>query len=196
MPPLREEKVLIKACTKCGLDLPIDMFGRDISKADGLKPVCRTCRNAEQIERQRLKDKKKIHRVTDATLELTEHAVEQTRDPRLRQELAPHLASVYEKVMTAWGGAEGFARTLRSQYDNAPEGSAMRNKILDIIWKMAEKCSEQQWVQRPLEDMTDDELEEYVQMRRIEIARRAGITIHDVELTPKLDDGNTSRETA
>lgn len=39
-----------KTCTLCQQDLPLDMFNRDSSRADGLRSRCKTCRG--RVERK------------------------------------------------------------------------------------------------------------------------------------------------
>lgn len=39
----------MKACTKCGLKLPLDRYGSDKSKSDGLYPSCRDCASISKL---------------------------------------------------------------------------------------------------------------------------------------------------
>jgi hypothetical protein len=47
--PLKEET--LKTCTKCGTPKPLDMFGKDKQKKDGLKSACKECYSAYDTQR-------------------------------------------------------------------------------------------------------------------------------------------------
>ena len=50
-----EEKELMKRCSRCGIISPNCIFYKDISKRDGLNPVCKVCRIGYSNEKREQK---------------------------------------------------------------------------------------------------------------------------------------------
>jgi hypothetical protein len=102
-----------KTCTKCGKVKPLNEFGRDRHKSDGLTTACRECR-ASQIREQRAADPEKARA-----------AVRQWRSDNLEKSRRSGRASVRR-----WRAAnrETDRENSRNWYRSNPERARARNR--------------------------------------------------------------------
>lgn len=77
----------------------------------------------------------------------------------------PHIASVLENLMRAFGGVEGFSRHVALNYLASAPGSMARNKMLQSIMSMAVKVSESGAAKVPLELLDDSDIEREIEKR-------------------------------
>lgn len=80
---------------------------------------------------------------------------------------APHNAEVTELVYDALGGPRGFAAEFASTYFNAKENGQIhvQTRLLGMILQMTATNTAQGGAQKPLEILTDDELDSYIEER-------------------------------
>ena len=81
----------------------------------------------------------------------------------------PHTAELLESIMHYFGGANGFASILMKQYFESPPGSRMRTSLLEMIVRLASKNTEQGGAKKPVQLLSEEELESEIN-RRLEQA--------------------------
>lgn len=77
----------------------------------------------------------------------------------------PHTAELLESIMHYFGGTNGFASILLKQYFESPAGSRMRNSILEMIVRLAAKNTEQGGAKKPVQLLSEEELEAEINKR-------------------------------
>ena len=181
LPPMSE----VRICTgPCGQELPItaQYFDRDNSQTNGFRSICKMCRAEKD---QRLKNQILIDKVSDldAKTSAVLDRILEDKGPAV-----PHLLEVFESLTDAFGGPNGFAQHYMANFLMAKPGSSTRQKLMDTYVRMAVKCTENGSAKKPLEHMTDAELEELgsKEARRIlRIAATPEVTVRDVPEQPQ-----------
>ena len=72
----------------------------------------------------------------------------------------PHMAELFEAIMTAFQGTQGFARHVMHTFLSAKPGSAVKQKILSDIIKLGQKTTETGLAQVSMDKLTTEELDE------------------------------------
>jgi hypothetical protein len=79
---------------------------------------------------------------------------------------APALAETAELLTNAFGGVKEYALEVRRQYRNSEKGSYGRTRILELVARVITENSKQGGAKRPLEAMTEQELEQEKEIRK------------------------------
>lgn len=82
----------------------------------------------------------------------------------------PHSAELLETVMGHFGGVNGFSSLLLKQYFESKPGSATRTKMLEMITRLVTTNADQGGSRKPLQFWSEEELENELQGRLIEVA--------------------------
>lgn len=150
---------MTQVCRRCDRRKPLnsDYFDRDMDKESGFRTVCKQCRKEiregeEEPPTLSLQDSSDLNdrNVLEAVKELSRVG----GDPNN----LPHIATVLENLMRAFGGIEGFSRHVALNYLASRPGSMARNKILQSIMSMAVKVSESGATKPPLDLMDEADL--------------------------------------
>lgn len=155
----REEKWMDDGSTKmcageCGQELPAtpDYFDRDAGTPDGLRGVCKMCR-AATYERNKIESVDgRVRRLDETALRTLELVVDGGSD-------VPHVAELYQHLMSVFRGPGGFAAHFMGQFLMAKPGSPTRTKMLEIMARLAIKVSESGAAQLPIDLMSDEDLQ-------------------------------------
>jgi len=141
-----------RKCTQCGTSYPLDREHWHRSK-DGWHAKCRKCRNKSD---KRGRDKvraKKLSEIEKGAVDLF------IASARIGGANIPHSSELLEVLMRYFGGVEGFGRAFIKQFYDAPAGGAFRTKQLDSIVRLATNNTAMGGSKKPLELMTEEELE-------------------------------------
>lgn len=77
----------------------------------------------------------------------------------------PHAAEFLEELTRAFGGTQGLARHFLATYLSATPGGQTRQKMLGQFITLAQKVSDQDKAQVPMEHLTDEEIERELRRR-------------------------------
>lgn len=162
--PSELDDLPLKVCNKCNTPLPMDAkhFDRNNYSPDGYRNTCKACRSQERrAEREEDLDEK-IARLDQATMRALD--VVATEGAKI-----PHLVELFEEVVHSLGGQQGVAQHIVANLCAAPPGSTTRTKMIEMVVRMGTKVSEMGAARKPLDAMTDEELEALAseQMKRI-----------------------------
>lgn len=109
--------------------------------------------------------RKSVEEVTVSHDDMVLDLVNELGDMKVDPNNLPHIASVLENLMRAFGGVEGFSRHVALNYLAAKPGSLTRNKMLQSIMSMAVKVSESGAAKVPLELLDDSDIEREIEKR-------------------------------
>ena len=153
-----------RVCIDCGAKHP-ETNEYFTPKGEGrFDTRCKSCRKKK---RQELKSREK-ERKQDA---LEEKAVDAFVKAASRGgENIHHSCELLENLMTYMGGVNGFAALMTKQYFDAPPGSGTRTKIADTIVKLVTTNADQGGSKKPMEQWTDEELQQELDGRLQKIA--------------------------
>lgn len=141
-----------RACTQCGVTYELTAEHWHKSK-DGFHTQCRKCRNkSEKRGRDKARDKK-LKEIEKGAIDLF------IASARIGGANIPHSSELLEVLMRYFGGVEGFGRAFIKQFYDAPAGGAFRTKQLDSIVRLATNNTAMGGSKKPLELMTEEELE-------------------------------------
>ena len=87
--------------------------------------------------------------------------------------------------MEYFGGVRGFANVYLKQFFDAPSGGAFRTKMLETIVRLTSANTALGGAKKPLELMTDEELESELRRKVLEAAMSLR-TVDAVESAPLL----------
>lgn len=146
----------VKCCNECAEQLPAteDYFYSDATRPDGLMSTCISCRTKRQVERENRAIADKVDQLDRAAINVIERLA---NDEDLSH--VPHVVEVYQRIMEAYDGVGGFAQHFMANYLSAKPGSQIRQRMLDKMINLAMKISEEGMAQKPVELMTDEDLQ-------------------------------------
>lgn len=154
----------LKVCIRCNTGLPMDAahFDRNTYSPDGFRNTCKACRAQERKANRDEALEEKIERLDQATIRALDVVSQEGAK-------IPHLVELFEEVVHALGGQQGVAQHIIANLCAAAPGSPTRTKMLEMVIRMGTKVSEMGGARKPLDTMTDDELEALAneQMKRI-----------------------------
>ncbi len=194
-----EEHFLVipnKTCETCrkSKKLNKENWHVDSGNADGFKNTCKTCRNKLPIDyavdRKRLESdplKVTVSEVTDQTKQLLFNT---------RKNKVPHLAELYEHLVTEFDGADGIARKYRDTYDEAMPGGAVRKGILDRIVSTGDKVTEMGNATVPLDMIENQDLQKLAldQIKKLTQAGQINQTFVQSLFKDDTDDVDTGTD--
>ncbi len=141
----------VRICRVCCNWVELSEFRR--RTGGGIASECRECHNRERAAQQRLKrqrERKKDLQVAFAEI----NAASRPSDV--------HAAA--NVLLGLSGGASGFAKLFLQQFNAAPAGSQMRTSMLLAGMKLIiQQAKDLDASETPIEDMTDQELDDYLQ---------------------------------
>lgn len=151
--PLEEPNPGEKRCAKCHDEFPasLDWFYSDKTQEDGLNKNCKACHEKH----------KRAH--TAKTMDIRLRTVEEGSLAVLSDMLTggtdvPHSAELLEKIVHAFGGVNGLAKHYLYNYLQAAPGSAVRQRMLADIVKLATNVAESGATQIPTHLLSDKDL--------------------------------------
>lgn len=190
--PIPESQVLVyQICKSCDQQYPLDKFEqRGRPKADGTRHVDDVCKYCRVLHEKGVKRYIQQHsqRVDEMMLNLCESMAAQ---PMTDFDDLPNIGTLTQEVLRPFGGAQGIALQMAGTFLSSPPGSAQRQKILSLIVKMDTESSKLGYTKKTMEQMTDDELEEYMASRERKYMRLA-----DAEPTREIEEEVESEEEA
>lgn len=141
-------------CTGCNQWLPRspEYFDRDNAREGGLRPICKECRAKEREIRR-------MQKLNDQVKELDERAMSVLVSVTRTGSDVPHVAEVFQRIVECFEGAGGLAQHFMAQYLTSVPGSSTRQKMLDLVVKLAIKTSESGAAQIPIEMLSDEDLQ-------------------------------------
>lgn len=146
-----------RRCRICEEQLPLteEFWHRDSHDPEGFQAACKECRKieAQATENRRILDQV---RVLDETI--VEAVARAADDGRQRGSLVPHAASLYERLIAAFGGELAFAQHYAMTYAAAKPGSAIREKLLRQIVNLGTKVSEMGRAEEDLDALSTADL--------------------------------------
>lgn len=158
-----------KSCSHCGKSYPLTKQFWHVSKGE-FHSRCRKCRNKKQKDGRVIRSQKKLAEIERGAVDTFIAAA------RVGGTNIPHSAELLEVAMRYFGGVEGFITAFMKQYYDAPAGGAFRTKQLDSILKLITANTAMGGAKKPLELMTEEELE--AQYRRDVLAAAMTIKVN------------------
>lgn len=153
-----------RICIDCGGNFPLDQEHFTPKGEDRFDTRCKECRKKERKRQKALEDARKTSEIESTALE------EFVKSASRGGENVPHSCELLEKLMSNMGGVTGFATLLTKQYFDAPPGSGTRTKIADTIVRLVTTNTDQGGSKKPMEQWTDEELEDELNNRLRRIA--------------------------
>lgn len=165
----------VKTCIECQGTYPCtpEFFHRS---KDGFHARCRKCRNANERGGRKKVANKRLARIERKSLESFIKAA------KAGGTSVPHSAELLEQILTYFGGVNGFATAWMKQFYDAPAGGAFRTKMLDGVFRLVQTNTAMGGAKKPLELMTEEELESELRRRVLE----AAMTIRKVEVVNEV----------
>jgi hypothetical protein len=147
-----------KVCPECNRALSTEYdFDQAPRYPDGLFPLCKECAALKEREAHLREIQQRVDQLDNASIKVLD---EISRLPSREIVSLPHMAHLLEDLTTVWGGTRQFAQHVIAQYLAAPPGGMMRQKCLEMYERTLRKASEANYTQKPLNSMTDEELEQ------------------------------------
>lgn len=159
-------------CNKCQGEFPITAyyFDRDQQEPTGYRKTCKVCRKGEGKRLGDLELAETVSRVDKMALRLLEKAIGEIG----RGSNIPHVGEVFEEMMQIMGGAKGYATRVALAIMSAPAGSNQQMKGLSIVKDFAIKATDTGAAKKPVDLLTDEELELELKKRESNFPRLTG----------------------
>lgn len=144
-----------KICSgPCRSELPLSAmhFDRDNAAADGFKDICKVCRSEQRREKENVSIARRVKKLDRATAKVLDIAA-QGHGSRI-----PHVAELFEAMIAAYGGVQTLAQHFVANHLAAKPGGSIRQKGLETVIRLAIKTSETGAARKPLEVLSDEEL--------------------------------------
>lgn len=152
-----------KVCIECGLSWPATTTYFHKSK-DGFHARCRKCRNNKLKGERKKKTNSKLDEIEKGAVKMF------VGSARLGGASIPHSSELLEVLMEYFGGVRGFGNVFMKQFFDAPVGGAFRTKMLDSVVRLITNNTAMGGAKKPLELMTDEELESELRRQVMEAA--------------------------
>jgi hypothetical protein len=167
-----------KACVQCGKSYPATTKHFHKSK-DGLHARCKKCRNKHERRSRDVKKDRKLKEIERGAVDLF------IASSRVGGANIPHSSELLEVMMRYFGGVEGFGRAFMKQFFDSPAGGAFRTKQLDSILRLIVNNTAMGGAKKPLELMTEEELEAEARRQIMEAAMSLKVNGFPVRLEKK-----------
>lgn len=168
----------LKACIQCGKSYALTGAHWHKSK-DGFHARCRHCRNTHEKKLRLKKTNSKLVEIEKGAVDLF------IASARIGGANIPHSSELLECMMTYFGGVAGFSRAFMKQFYDAPAGGAFRTKQLDSIMRLIVNNTALGGAKKPLDLMTENELEAEARRQIIEAAMAMTVNGKPVRLESK-----------
>jgi hypothetical protein len=152
-----------KVCIECGLPWPATTTYFHKSK-DGFHARCRKCRNKKLKHDRKKKKNTKLDEIEKGAVKTFVTAA------RVGGANIPHSSELLEVLMEYFGGVRGFGNIFMKQFFDSPVGGAFRTKMLDSVLRLVKDNTAMGGAKKPLELMTEEELEAELRRQVIEAA--------------------------
>lgn len=185
VPVPSEQAIIIRICECCDQPMPLDKFEqRGRPKKNGDQPaidtVCKYCRklHAKAVRNYVMQHQQRIDEMQLGLMEAL--AVEPTEE----WTDLPNIGTIAQEVLRPFGGAKGLGLQIASHYLTAPPGGAERGRTHRLLTNLATEASKLGYAKKTMEQMSDEELEEFLkrQERKL-IAQSEGTDDDDQEET-------------
>ena len=170
-----------KTCIECGRSYPETSANFHKSK-DGFHARCRRCRNKKERAARKNKQNSKLEEIEKGAVDLF------IASARIGGANIPHSSELLEVMMSYFGGVSGFVNVYMKQLYDAPAGGAFRTKMLENIVRLITNNTAMGGAKKPLELMTEEELESEVRRQIMEAAMAMRVNGLPVRLEKKDDD--------
>ena len=167
-----------KACIECGKTYPATPVHFHKSK-DGFHARCRKCRNKKERVARKKKQNGKLAEIEKGAVDLF------IASARIGGANIPHSSELLEVLMGYFGGVSGFANAYMKQFYDSPVGGAFRTKMLDGVMRLVTTNTAMGGAKKPLELMTEEELETEARRQIIEAAMAMKVNGEPVRLERK-----------
>lgn len=167
-----EQVVIYQTCACCKQSIPIEEFDKRGRWRQGQKPtdsVCRFCRDIQTKETRKYV-RRHSQRVDEMMLTLCESLAE---EPMTDFEDLPNIGTLTQAVLRPFGGAQGIALQMAGTFLSSPPGSAVRQKMLSLLVKMDAEASKQGYAKKPMEMLSDEDLERFIEEKERRLLRVA-----------------------
>lgn len=165
----------VKACIDCGEKYPLTPQFFHKSK-DGFHARCRKCRNSKERGARKKTADKRLARIERRSME------EFIRAAKSGGPSIPHSSELLEHILTYFGGVQGFATAWMKQFYDSTAGGAFRTKMLDGVFRLVQNNTAMGGAKKPLELMTEEELESELRRRVLE----AAMTMQRIEVVNEV----------
>lgn len=167
-----EQVVVYQTCACCNQSMPMDQFDRRGRWREGQKATDNVCVHCRSIQTKETRKYVRRHaqRVDEMMLNLCESLAS---EPMTDFTDLPNIGTLTQEVLRPFGGAQGVALQMAGTYLSSPPGSAARQKILSLLVKMDTEASKLGYAKKTMEQMTDEELEEFISKRETKLLRIA-----------------------
>lgn len=147
-----------RKCPSCRQTMPLSEFF-------GKEPKCKHClrQQVRTVAAQSKGEASELDRMLVERLENLSDIIPSGGDENL-----PDQGTMVEDILRPFGGSRGLGLQLAATYVTAKPGSAVRQRILQNIMQHVKVASELGYAKKPLEMLSDEELEDYAE----ELARR------------------------
>jgi hypothetical protein len=180
-------------CLACDNFKPWDEYDKDSNTDSGYRSVCRECRG---LSEQSIK----YSTAAEMATKLDEHSlrmIEAIGTPFDKDiDMLPHMQTIYQDLMTCFGGSMGLAQQVFSTYLNMRPGSQGRSRILQAVMRLGVQVSEDGSAVKRLENMTDEEFDEF-RDKKMRVLNVEGKEVTDTTETKNIEmqDANTPATT-
>lgn len=149
-----EYGISTRVCEECGEDLPLTatVFDRDNHDELGFKRICKRCRSVTRQKKEDQKLDERLQRFDKATIVALEKAIDQGTS-------VPHMAEIWEQVISLLGGVGGFAGHIVAQMMATPLGKKERTAMLSMLIKLGDTVTKSGVATVPMDMLTDEDLE-------------------------------------
>lgn len=168
-----DEQVLIyQQCACCRQNMPLDQFdtrGRWRENSKKTDTICKGCREIQAKETRKFV-RRNAKRVDDMMLNLVEALAEEPCD---EWDELPDIGTLTQALLRPFGGAKGLGLQIASSYLASPPGSPCRQKTHALLVKLDVEASKLGYAKKPVELMSDEELELYLQEKQRRLLKQA-----------------------
>lgn len=171
-----------RTCLDCGEKFPLTAEFFHKSK-DGFHSRCRRCRNNKERGSRKKSADKRLARIERKSMDAFIRAAK-SGGPSI-----PHSSELLEHILTYFGGVQGFATAWMKQFYDSPAGGAFRTKMLDGMFRLVQTNTAMGGAKKPLELMTEEELESELRRRVLEAAMTMRVT-NEVPRLQVVDTAN------
>ena len=173
-----------RTCTICELSQPLSEFARKKGKGcpGGYSKVCKEC---QAHKKEAVADHVKQNCVEIDKMQLKLIETLKNEAPDLQSARVPSIGDAVEHILRPFGGIEGYGLQLASNFLMADPGGATRQRYASLIAKMIGDASKLGYAKKPLDDMSDEELEAFAD----ELMRRTTTNATESNITEAIAEG-------
>lgn len=169
-----EQTIVYRTCAICRQSMPLDHFERrGRPRKDGSPPksddVCKHCREIQEKETRKFV-RQNAKKIDGMMLDLVGAMAD---DPMTEFDDLPNIGTAVQYLLRPFGGMQGLALQIASSYLSSPPGSTCRQKTHSLLMNMAKEASKLGYAKKPMELMSDAELEEFLREKQRRLMKLA-----------------------